>query len=252
MINPMQERLRAGRPALGFMVTVPSPAFVQVLARSGADWLMLDMEHGPIDIATCQAMIAATAGTECAPIVRVGAVDPTLVKPVLDAGAYGVVFPMVKTGAEAQLAVESVRYPPQGIRGIAPLYAASRWGVSMEEYIRHANNHVLTIALIEHVEAVRNLDDILVTEGLDVAHIAPYDLSASMGLPGELDHPDVAAAVAEAEKKILASGKVLGGLGRSAEQTNALIARGYRNFVVTHDHALIATGVNAFLDGVKR
>ena len=251
-MNPLKKKLQAGEPILGFMVTIPNVQLVAILARTGADWIMIDMEHGPIGIATVQDMIAATNGTGCTPVVRVPKIDPTTVKPVLDAGAFGIVFPMVLTGDQARVAVESMRYPPAGVRGIGPIHAAVRWGLTMAEYIERANDELVTIALIEDIRSVENIDAILATPGIDVAQIAPFDFSASLGVPGQLEHPDVVKAIATAEEKILASDKVLGGLGQTAEKTNAMIGKGYRWFVLTHDAGLIQSAAAGFLDHIER
>ena len=252
MINPFKERLRAGQTVVGLLVTIPSAPFVQMVARTGFDWVMIDMEHGPIGLAEVQGMIAATQGTDCVPIVRAPKIDPTPVKPILDAGAFGVVFPMVKTAAEARLAVQCMRYPPAGVRGIAPIMASVRWGVSMPEYLEIANDRLATILLIEDIAAVRNIQQILKVPGIDVAHIAPFDLSASLGLPGQLEHRKVTDAIRRAEDAILDSGIPLGGLGRTPDHANALIERGYRCLVMTHDLGLIEAAAQTLLGPLNR
>jgi 4-hydroxy-2-oxoheptanedioate aldolase len=251
MRNPYKERLKAGKAALGLMLSLPSAPLAQVVARAGFDWMMIDREHGPIDIGTTQAMIAASQGTDCAPIVRIGAIDPELAKPVLDAGAFGVIFPMVKTAEEAKLAVASLRYPPAGVRGIGPIMASVRWGLSAAEYLGAANAQLSTVVLIEHIDAVRNLRKILAVEGIDVAQIAPFDLSASLGRPGELEHREVKKAIAAAEAAILKSGVALGGLGQTVENAKRMIARGYRSVLMTHDVGLIQTASAALLGPLR-
>jgi 4-hydroxy-2-oxoheptanedioate aldolase len=252
MRNPFKARLKAGKPAVGLLLTFPSVPVAQALARSGFDWVFIDREHGPIDIATCQAMIAATQGTDCAPIVRVGAIDEVLAKPVLDAGAFGVIFPMVRTVEEAKLAAAAVRYPPAGIRGIGPMIASVRWNLSVAEYIKQANREVQCILLIEHIDAVRNIDKILKVKGIDVAQIAPFDLSASMGHTGELEHKEVAKAIQIAERAILKSGVALGGLGQNVEKAKAMIARGYRSLVMTSDVGLMQGAAAAMLGPLRK
>ena len=251
MKNPYKALLKSGRPAFGLMLTIPSPQLAQVVARAGFDWMMIDREHGPIDIGTCQQMIAASQGTDCAPIVRIREIDPELAKPVLDAGAFGVIFPMVKTAEEAELAVASLRYPPQGVRGIGPIMASVRWGITGAEYLKVANAELMTVALIEHVEAVRNIKEILAVKGIDVAQIAPFDLSASLGRPGQIDHPEVKKAIATAERAILKSGVVLGGLGQTVENAKKMIARGYRAILMTHDVGLIQATSAGMLGPLK-
>ena len=250
-MNPVKQRLAAGQLALGVLVTMPSPQLAQTLARAGLDWLFIDMEHGPIDFADCHALIAATQGTACAPLVRVPIDNLATARPVLDAGAYGVIFPMVCSAQQARRALTYLRYPPQGERGVGPVYAPQRWGLSMAEYLRVANEQLAAIVLIEHIDAVRALPEILAVPGIDVALIAPYDLSASLGRPGDLQHPAVAAAIAEAERTILASPVALGGLALSAEDAAAKAARGYRVLILGIDVFLIQQQVAALLAAVR-
>ena len=135
------------------------------------------MEHGPIDLATAHAMIAATKGTPAVPLVRVPWAEPWLAKPVLDAGAYGINFPMVSTAALARETVRAVRYPPAGARGYAPSYAPARWGLPAEEYLRCADREILNIVTIEEPAAIAALDEILAVPGIDVVVIASFDRS---------------------------------------------------------------------------
>ena len=141
--NPLKAKLAAGDCATCFMATMPSVAMAQVLAASGADALIVDMEHGPIDLATAHAMIAATKGTPAVPLVRVPWSEPWLAKPVLDAGAYGVNFPMVSTAelARETVARSATRPPASRLR---PGLRADRWGLSTEDYLRVADREVLT------------------------------------------------------------------------------------------------------------
>lgn len=252
MRNPLRERLDAGKVSAGILTAQPSVATAQTLSRLGFDWLFIDMEHGPIDIASCHAMIAATAGTDCAPVVRVMEPSISYTKPVLDAGAMGIVFPMITTAERAEAAARSVRYPPRGERGWGPFYAPMLWGGgdAMEYY--RASDGVVAIALIEHAEAVANIDEILAVDGIDVCLIAPMDLAASLGHVGNRDHPEVQAAIARAEDAILAAGRPMGGLCLSAEEGNEKIARGYRVVLMAHDLLLLDIGAKYMLEGLER
>jgi 4-hydroxy-2-oxoheptanedioate aldolase len=144
-INPLKARLAADRPAVGLLVSMPSVHATQVLAACGFDWLFFDMEHGPIGIESAHAMIAATNGTRTAPVVRVPWNVPWLIKPVLDAGAMGVIVPMIRSAAEAEAAVRAVRYPPTGERGFGPFYAPARYGLTMQTYAEPAAREILCI-----------------------------------------------------------------------------------------------------------
>ena len=251
-MNPLKAKLAAGETVAGVLVSLPSVAVVQTLAAAGADWIMIDMEHGPIGIEAAHAMIAATAGTDCVPVVRAPGHQQWMPKQVLDAGAFGIIFPMICTRAQAEATVRAVRYPPLGERGFGPFYAPARWGLSLADYIACANDEILNIVLIEHIDAVEAADEILAVPGIDVASIAPFDLSGSLGLTGQRDHPDVRAAIERAEERILANGVVLGGLADSVEAIGRMKARGYRALILGADIGLIGAGAAPLLEAVRR
>ncbi|MBT6094316.1 MAG: 2,4-dihydroxyhept-2-ene-1,7-dioic acid aldolase [Rhodospirillaceae bacterium] len=251
LINPVLEKLARDEAVLGTIVTVPSPALVQILAGSGFDWLTFDMEHGPMSIETVHAMINATTPTACVPTVRITTTAPWLAKPVMDAGALGVMFPMVQTPELAADAVAATNYPPVGVRGFAPIYTSYRWNVDMGTYAESANQAVMNILLIEHIEAVNRVDEILAVPGIDVAFVAPYDLSQSLGIPGAFDRPEFQEALARAEKAVLASSAKLGGLAPSNDDGRAMLDRGYRFLSLAYDGQIIDQASRAFIDGVR-
>jgi 4-hydroxy-2-oxoheptanedioate aldolase len=183
-LNRLRRIWREGRAALGAIATIPSVASVQVMARSGLDFILIDLEHGPIDTGMAHAMIAATAGSPLVPLVRVAATSVAHAKVPLDLGAMGVCFPMITARADAEAAVRAVRYPPAGERYWGPFYAPLRHDLSMREYLDRADDEVLAIATIEHVDAVQHIQEIATTPGLDLAFIGPGDLATSMGLKG--------------------------------------------------------------------
>jgi 4-hydroxy-2-oxoheptanedioate aldolase len=251
-LGSLRRSLADGRPTLGYLVTTPSVQIVQALARTGVDWLMLDTEHAPVGIESVAAMVAATGGTPATPIVRVPAARPELVKPVLDCGALGVVFPQIASREEAEAAVQTVRYAPTGQRGYGPTYAALRWGLTNLDYLRAANDAVLSVVLIESPAGVDALDDILTVDGLDVVAVARGDLSQSLGVAGQFDHPRLREVVARAEAKILAHGKVaLGGIAFSPEDARAMIARGHRFVVLGSDAGLISGAAQRMVQAIR-
>jgi 4-hydroxy-2-oxoheptanedioate aldolase len=245
--NPLKAKLAAGGCATCIMATMPSVAVAQVLAASGVDCLIIDMEHGPIDVATAHAMVAATRGTGAVPVVRVPWAEPWLAKPVLDTGAMGINFPMVSTAALARETVRAVRYPPLGVRGYAPSCAPVRWGLPPGDYLRVANDEVLNIITIEEPEAIHRLDEILAVPGIDVAVIASFDLSMAMGIPGRFDDPELVKLVAGAEAKIKRAGLPLGGVALTAE---AKRAAGYRLLLVGFDVLLVDAAARAAVASV--
>ena len=251
-LNSLRRTLAEGRATLGYLVSMPSVQLVQALARTGVDWLMIDTEHAPIGIESVAAMIAATGGTPATPLVRVPGVRPELVKPVLDCGALGVVFPQVSTREEAEAAVQAVRYAPAGRRGYGPTYAALRWALPNLEYLKAANEAVLNIVLIESQAGVDALDEILGVSGLDVVAVARGDLSENLGVAGQFEHPRLGEVVAKAEAKILAHPEVsLGGIAFSADEARAMIARGYRFVVLGSDAGLISGAAQRMVQAIR-
>ena len=239
-----------GEAALGAVLTMPSVQMAQAIARMGFDWVVVDMEHYPMDTRDVHETIAAMAGTDTTPLVRVHWNEHWLAKPALDAGALGIVFPMIRNREEAEAAVASVRYPPEGVRGWGPTYAQLRWDLG-PEYARLANEEIVTVALIEHGDAVRNIRAIAETPGLDVAFIAPSDLAATLGHLGDAEHPEVREAVAEIERAVLETDAVLGGVALSPEAATRMIERGYRFLNLGSDISLLRGAASALLDSIR-
>jgi 4-hydroxy-2-oxoheptanedioate aldolase len=251
-LNRLRNEWREGRPTFGAIATIPSIQTVQIMARSDLDWIIIDLEHGPIDLGSAHAMIVATSGTPCVPLVRIAANEPWLAKAPMDLGALGINFPMICNRTDAEKAVRSLRYPPRGDRLWGPFHAPFRWGVSMAHYMARADDDVLCIVTIEHVEAVNRIDEIMATPGIDLAVIGPGDLATSINKRGLPDDPDVVALMARAEAGILKSGVPIGGVARTADAANAMIARGYLALALGFDWSLFQRGIAASLEGIRR
>ena len=251
--NPAIVACKAGKVQTFLGVTTPSPQLARMLALSGFDGIMIDMEHGPIDIQTCFNMITALKGTPAIPFVRVAWNDPVLVKLALDAGAEGIVFPMIRTREEAEKAVRSVKYPPLGDRGWGPFQTQFQWGVDMFEYTNIADERIAVAFLIEHPEALENLDEILSVPGIDVAAAVPFDLAVNMGYHDGPGHPDVQTALADANRKIAEKGILTLGFAMSPDQANQLIASGARLITVGgFDAILIPQAIKGLLGQLNR
>ncbi len=188
-----KKRLQSNQPTLGGWIMIGHPVVAEVLAGEGFDWLAVDMEHTATDIRTFQEIALALKGTSCDLLARLPCCDPHLAKLVLDAGATGIIVPSVNTPEQAQQAVAMAKFPPEGTRG-ASLCRATDFGRNFETYYREHNQRVIVVVMLEHVDAVENVDAILQTPGIDATFIGPYDLSASLGKAGELNDPEVVAA----------------------------------------------------------
>lgn len=193
LASRIKKILNEGGISIGTWMSMAHISIAEILAAAGYDWVVIDTEHGAIDVSEVLPLIIAIENGGAVPLVRLTWNDPIQAKVVLDAGSAGLLVPMVNSRQDAEFAVEYAKYPPIGSRGTG-LARAHGYGVSFKEYVRDANRDSLLIVQIEHVDAVQNIDEILSVEGIDGVFIGPYDLSMSMGIPGELDHPDVEAA----------------------------------------------------------
>ena len=203
----MQLKSKLARNALtiGSWVTLGHPAIAEIMAAAGFDWLVLDMEHSVLEISEVQMLIQVLDSQRCPAIVRLTSNHPDQIKRVMDAGAAGVMVPMVKTAADAEAAVQAVYYPPRGRRGVG-LARAQGYGARFQEYRHWLEENAIIVAMIEHIDAVNGIDAILSVPGIDAYIIGPYDLSGSMGRPGKLDYPDVQSAI----EKVREAGRRLG------------------------------------------
>lgn len=227
----MKQRLRNGEILTGYIAAVPSAVSVQAIAAAGADWVVIDQEHGAVGPESLHAMIAATAGTPCAPLVRVPKIDEAPVKLALDLGAEGIAFPLVRTAEDAATCVALTRYPPRGRRGWGPFIAHARWEGELFDYLPQRGDDTVCLLTIETREAVENIEAICQVEGVDGMVIGAFDLSTEFGVSGRFDAPIMLDAIAHLERVILASGVPLGALALTREQTRSLLGRGYRLLV---------------------
>lgn len=242
----LKERLRRGDLLRGVVNVIPSPVVTQAIAAAGADVVMIDGEHGPIGRETLHAMIAATAGTACAPLVRVPGIHEADVKAALDAGAEGIAYPLVRTAEDAERCVSLMTYPPEGTRGWGPLVAHSRHGTSLRDYARDVAPHLTCCVLIETAEAVENLDAILAVPGIDLVFLAQFDLSTALGVHGQFDHPAFVEAAGRIEEAVLAKGLPLGGSALTPQQSAAMVAKGYRFLFNGFDVVMLSEQVASF------
>jgi len=202
----LSEKLKAKQLTIGSWLTFGYTPTVEIMAKSGFDWLVIDMEHTAIDDFAAQQMIQVISLAGCVPLVRVGKNDELLIKKVMDSGAHGVVVPMINTKKDAEEAVDYVKYPPIGKRGVG-LSRAQNYGLGFQEYKEWIETNSIVIVQIEHIKAVENIQDILSVEGVDGFIIGPYDLSASLDLPGQFDNPKMIQVIEDVSKFVKQSVK---------------------------------------------
>lgn len=175
---------------IGSWVTIGHPSIIEIMGSAGFEWLVIDLEHSSIDLPTAQVLITTIQANKMSALVRVSKNEEVVIKRVLDMGADGVIVPMVNTPEEARQAVSFVHYPPSGKRGVG-LFRAQNYGIGFDDYKTRLGSEVVLIAQIEHIEAVKNIEQIISTPGINGIIIGPYDLSGSMGFPGEFHRQDV-------------------------------------------------------------
>jgi len=189
MNNKIKLKLQSNELTIGSWITLPCTAIAEIMCNAGFDWLVVDLEHSTISIESAGEIIRTIELSGTNSLVRLTSNNANQIKRVLDAGAHGIVVPKVNSAKEAKLAVNATRYGPEGGRGVG-LARAQQYGAEFNEYLDWQSNNVVVIAQIEHIDALENLKEIITTDGIDGVIIGPYDLSCSMGIPGEFDRQD--------------------------------------------------------------
>jgi 2-dehydro-3-deoxyglucarate aldolase len=205
----MKEMLHNMPKSIGSWITLNNTSIVEIMADAGFDWLCIDLEHTVIDYSGAQQLIMAIQSKGLKAFVRVGENSPLIIKRVLDSGADGIIVPSVNSALEAKNAVDSVKYPPQGKRGVG-LARAQSYGFGFDLYRDIKVKEIKLIVQIEHINAINELDSIIQTEGVDGTFIGPYDLSGSIGKPGQWDEPEVKAALRIYEETAKKYNKLIG------------------------------------------
>ncbi len=190
----LKQKLQTGKLTLGAWITLGHTAIAEIFAQAGFDWVVVDLEHSTISIEKAGDLIRVIDLAGVPALVRLTSNDDCLIKRVMDAGAYGIVVPMINSSEEAVKAVMATRYAPHGTRGVG-LARAQGYGRNFKDYLEWQEDCPLVIVQIEHVSALNNLEAIFSVDGVDGFIIGPYDLSCSMGIPGQFDHPDFISAM---------------------------------------------------------
>lgn len=238
--NNFRKRLLAGERGFGCWLHMLSPIAAEVLALAGYDALIIDHEHGSVDLAGSIGIMQAMSATACSPIVRAPSNDPVALKRILDTGPEGVIVPNVNSAEEARAAVEACRYPPEGQRGAAyGLIRASDYGIAVDDYVAGHRENLLIVCQIETAAAVEAIAEIAAVEGVDMLFVGPNDLSGSIGKLGEFDDPDVVALREKAEDRIKSTGKLLGGLALPNLRIADMARRGYDFVTAASDVTLL-------------
>jgi len=253
--NPFRALLAEPTIPLGTWLMSGSPATAEAMGCIGFDWLVVDMEHVPIDYKDAYQILQAIAGTPATPVVRLAWNDLVLIKRALDIGAQTLMFPFVQNAAEARRAVGATRYPQAGesepgTRGFAAMHRASRYATA-GDYGKRANAGIFRMIQLETPAAIELLEEIAAVDGVDALFMGPGDLSAAMGQIGNVAHPEVQAALKDAAARARKMGKPIGIVGPTPEMVQQFIEYGYNYVAVASDMGMMMRQANAFLAALK-
>jgi 4-hydroxy-2-oxoheptanedioate aldolase len=254
-MNPsstFKKRVLAREWVTGTFLNLGSPVTVEIAASCGLDWILIDHEHGSGGEDTMFNQLRAAGGGTAAPIVRIPANDGWRFKRVLDAGAHGVMVPLVNTAAEARAAASAMHYPPRGVRGIAKFQRGAAYGAHFDEYFQRAHERLLFIAQIETPTAVANIEEIAAVDGVDVLFVGPTDLTYNLGVPDKFDHPDYIAAQKRVVAAAKAAGKAAGILVLNAALVDSCRELGFSFMALGSDGGSVRSGLLATVEALRK
>jgi 2-keto-3-deoxy-L-rhamnonate aldolase RhmA len=251
-MNAFRHLLKAAghHPPVGTWIMSASPIVAEAVGHAGFDWGVIDMEHAPADLMEVVQLLLAVGNTKLVPVVRVPWNEPVTVKRVLDAGAQTVMFPFVQNADEARRAVAATRYPPAGVRGMAGMSRASKYG-TQAGYLKQADAASAVILQLESAAALAALEDIAAVDGVDALFIGPADLSASMGHVGQLGHPAVMQAMGDAVQRCKQLGMPIGTLGAAPDTVVQYRAMGFDYLAVGSDIGLLMHGAQSAVHALR-
>lgn len=251
MINQLKRKLNDGKVVVGSFVYVPSSKLTEIIGLCGFDFVVVDMEHGPIDMGPAEDMIRAAEVAGVTPIVRVSHNTKHLIMRAFDIGAHAIHIPDINTESDGRAAVSSSKYGPVGKRGMAGVRALG-YGLKgpLSEHAPQANAETMVIAHIEDIESIRNLDALLDVDGIDVYYLGPTDLSNSMGIPGQTGDPKVKQLVDDAITRIAKAGKIAGCISVDSQAAKRYIDLGAR-YIATHALKFMTNGSRQFIEELR-
>ena len=248
MIKPFRNALTSGQPLNGLLITIPSPEVVEIVSRAGFDWLFFDLEHSSIGIDTLQNLLRCVPDS-CFAAVRVPETTSTYVARVLEAGAEGVIFPRISTEEQARKAVSLCKYPPLGNRGVG-VSRAQGYGTTFSEYLEVANERIACILQIEDELGAKNASKISAVDGVDALFVGPYDLSMSMGIPGEVAHENIKKIIRRLPE-VISKETGLGILTTDMAAVKEYTGFGYNLMACGIDTQLLSNGARELLKAVE-
>ncbi|WP_176493097.1 HpcH/HpaI aldolase/citrate lyase family protein [Cobetia sp. 5-25-4-2] len=250
-LNRLKQRVAQKEGVVNGWLSMPCAFSAEIMAHQGWDSLTIDLQHGVIDYSDLLPMLTAISTTDTVPLVRVPSLEPGLIMKVLDAGAYGVIAPLINTADDARALVAACRYPPLGMRSFGPHRAMLYGGA---DYAKHANDEMLVLGMIETREGVANLEEILAVEGLDGLYIGPADLALSHGHAPGFDHGDgpMDTLIGQLIERARLHDKIVGIHNGGAAHAKRMLARGCDLVTVGSDTRLLMAGARELLSAMER
>lgn len=249
----LKAKWRRGEPTPGVWLHIGDPTVAEIIGLQNPDWLMIDAEHAALDLQTLQGLLIALSGSPAVPLVRVPSDDPVYIKRVLDMGAAGILVPQVLGAQDTCRAVAACKYPPAGVRGAGPR-RAGRYGTREGQYLAGANDETIVLVMIEHIEAVRAIDEIVAVPGLDGIVVGPLDLSASLNLLNQVTHPVVVEAMLSVAARARAAGVPFGS-GRASGDPKDIawwLSLGAQIVAIGSADGFLANSTRSGLEGFAR
>jgi 4-hydroxy-2-oxoheptanedioate aldolase len=245
--NRFKRALAGARPLLGLWSALGSPAATEILADAGLDWILIDTEHAPTELPGVAEQLRVLLPSTTSAVVRPAWNDAVLIKRILDLGAQTLLIPYVQSREEAERAVAATRYPPDGIRGVASVQRANRYG-RISDYFSRANEEMCVVVQLETRAALDDLESIAAVEGVDAVFVGPSDLAASLGHPGRPSHPAVRDAIEGACRRAWAIGKPIGILAPLEDEARAFLTMGFRFVALGSDIVTLRRGVDGLVE----
>ncbi|MDD5129555.1 MAG: aldolase/citrate lyase family protein [Candidatus Omnitrophica bacterium] len=247
----LKERLQAGKNVLGTWCLLPSEAVVNVIAKAGLDFVLIDLEHGAISPECALRMVMAAQADGSEAVIRVSCNDESEVAKALDIGSNGVIVPHIETPRECRDALSFIKYPPSGVRGFSP-YVRSGGYAQTKGYVSKENQRILSGIIIEGLEGIVNIDSIIADTRLDLVYIGAYDISVALGVPGEISNPKVVKIIKECVKKIRAHKKAAGALFHSEQELRLFKSIGIQFLCYRVDSDILYSAFNTIVNNFGR
>ena len=249
--NKLKERLKSGEVVLGPFVNLASPALIEIAATAGFDFVILDTEHGPLDVATCEDLCRVADSVGISPVVRVRENDAAQILRALDVGAAGAQVPQICTRADAEAVVRAGKYAPLGMRGLSPYTRASWYSAHGTRVTDRLNDLSMLLVHVEGMEGINNLDQILSVQGIDVIFLGPYDLSQSLGIPGQVDDPRLVDHMRKASRRIRDAGLSVGTFADGPEAARRWIDAGVQYVSLSVDTGIYLKACREIVKAVR-